>query len=94
MRLLGPGRIWGRCFALGCILLSLAGCASLQNYFEPPTVSLIGIEILEADGFSIRFGLDLTVQNPNPITIPISGLSLNGNEVLSGVSSTGIDLGA
>lgn len=76
----------------------LVGCASLQNMLEPPRVSLTNIEILEVSGFSVRFALGLNIQNPNPVPIPITGLSyevsLNSFDVLSGVSSDSVDLGA
>lgn len=82
-----------------CFLASLLmGCASLQQMMEPPRVNLTGIEVLELSGFSLRIALDLSIQNPNPVPIPITGLSydigLNGYDVLNGVSSEAINLGA
>lgn len=82
-----------------CLLtLLLFGCSTVQDLIQPPVVSLTNIELLEADGFSVRFALDLNIQNPNPVPIPISGLSyalsLNDNQVVTGVLSDGVDLGA
>lgn len=83
---------------LAIAFLALSGCSVVQDLIDPPVVSLSNIEILESSGLSIRFAIDLNIQNPNPVPIPITGLSyglsLNGNSVLNGVTSEGVDLGA
>ena len=83
---------------LAIVFLVLSGCSVVQDLIDPPIVSLSNIEILESSGLSIRFAIDLNIQNPNPVPIPITGLSyglsLNGNRVLNGVTSDGINLGA
>ena len=76
-----------------CLILAslLTSCAILERALEPPKLSLANIEILEASGFSIRMALYINVQNPNPVPLPINGLSyslaLNDIEFLSGVAS-------
>lgn len=84
-------RVLARSFAALTLVSLLTSCATVESLLEPPKLSLTNIEILEANGFSIRLALDINVQNPNPVPLPINGLSyslmLNGNEFLSGVAS-------
>ncbi len=80
--------------------LFLSGCSgfSLQDRFQEPRVSLSSIEILEASGFSVRFALNLRVENPNPLPIPVQGMSyslrLNEHLVASGLASSVGDIAA
>ena len=71
------------------IVTAFAGCASLTG--TEPLVKLTNLRILESSGLSMRFGVDLTIANPSPIPVSIDGIawyfSLEGNEILSGVTS-------
>lgn len=81
---------------LGALLL--AGCATLAGISEKPRVSLKSVEPLEVGFFEQRFLLRLRVENPNPVTIPIQGLSfsvdLNGQHFADGLSDKAVTLPA
>jgi LEA14-like dessication related protein len=58
------------------LLLSVAfinGCASLQG-LEPPSVSIADISLQDATLLEQRYRLQLRIQNPNPLELPIDGL--------------------
>lgn len=77
----------------GALVLALivSGCASVYRYADPPRVTLAGIRILGVTLFEQRYGLDLRVQNPNSIDLPIEGMSytlaVNGSEFAHGVNN-------
>ncbi|MBU2053782.1 MAG: LEA type 2 family protein [Proteobacteria bacterium] len=70
------------------VVLLLAGCAGMM--LQSPSVTLAGMEVLEATLFEQRFAFKLRVQNPNAMEIPITGLSfsveLNNQPFAKGVS--------
>jgi LEA14-like dessication related protein len=70
--------------------LMLASCAVLKPGFEPLKLSVVSLTALPAQGLEQRFRIGLRITNPNPDEIRIKGfsfdLSLNGYELLSGVS--------
>ena len=72
-------------------LLFLTGCASLQNAFQTPSVSLVSVTPLQASGFEQQFEVGLRVTNPNPKALKLVGincaLELEGVKVLKGVVS-------
>jgi len=69
--------------------LLLAGCARLT--FEPPSVTLAHMEVVEVSLFEQRFAFKLRVMNPNNREIAITGLTfeveLNNESFAKGVSS-------
>ena len=70
----------------------LGACANLGlEEFDEPTVELLAIEPLAAQGMEARFLLRLRIVNPNPIALDIDGLaydvSLRDTKVLSGASN-------
>ena len=73
---------------LSAVLL-LGACAGMD--VQPPSVTLAGIDVIEAGLFEQRLALKLWVLNPNNVDIPISGLSfeveLNGEPFAKGVSN-------
>lgn len=83
-------------FARFGLILLLAGCATLAGITEKPRVSLKGLEPLEIGLFEQRFLLQLRVENPNTVAIPIQGLSfeveLNGQPFATGLSDKAITL--
>jgi len=72
------------------VLLLLAGCTGL-GINERPVVTLTNLRLLESEGLSMRFAIDLTITNPGPVSIPVDGLSWNlnleGSRILTGVSN-------
>jgi LEA14-like dessication related protein len=70
-------------------LAGLGGCAGLPNS-EPPRVNIVGLEKLEGEGFELRFGVKLRVQNPREVALEFDGLALdldvNGRPLATGVT--------
>jgi len=81
----------------GLLLLATA-CATPMVDFDEPTVELVGLRPLPAEGLEARFGLRLRVQNPNTKALAIEGLAyqvyLREKKVLSGVSSQAVTVPA
>lgn len=75
---------------LFCIAL-IAGCASLTEKMDPPSVTLESFTSLPSEGGGPRFEIKLRVQNPNEQSLNIAGISysieLQGREVLTGVTN-------
>lgn len=76
----------------------LGGCAALRPTLEAPYVSLTDLRILDATLFEQRYALEIRVQNPNPVSLPIDGmdfrLDLNDVELGRGVSDKAITVPA
>jgi len=72
------------------LLLQLVSCAGL-GVNERPVVTLTNLRLLESEGLSMRFAIDLAITNPGPVSIPVDGLSWNldleGSRILTGVSN-------
>lgn len=87
-----------RVFALGCLLSLLSACTHPFTRIQPPSVSIAGIELIEAKVLEQRYRLQLRIQNPNGQALPISGmryrLFLNGIEFAHGVSSQAVHIPA
>jgi LEA14-like dessication related protein len=86
-----------RCIYIAAILLAilpLGGCAGMK--IQSPSVTLAGIEVIEAGLIEQRLAFKLRILNPNDVEIPISGLSfeveLNGEPFAKGVSNKPITL--
>jgi LEA14-like dessication related protein len=79
-----------RLLPLLCLVLLLAGCATLQPKLEQPTINLVGLDIRELGLLRQRYVITLNVQNPNSMAIPVRGMSyavrLAGDEFARGVS--------
>jgi LEA14-like dessication related protein len=82
-------------FTLRIVLLMLtlgilSSCASLPNY-EPPRVSVVGIEPAKGEGLEMRFNVKLRIQNPNTIAINYQGmmvdLIVDGRRIATGLSN-------
>lgn len=79
----------GRLLAL---LLLVGGCAGFPyGTIEPPRVFLSDVRLDKVKLLEQRYLLELRVQNPNDVELPIGGmdyrLSLNGDEFAAGVSN-------
>ena len=75
----------------------LAAC-SIPHDLQKPNVSLAGITLKSANLLQQRFTLALTIQNPNNIPVPVSGLnanlSVNGQDLAQGVSNEAVTIPA
>lgn len=73
----------------------LTACASLGTApMQPPHVSLVDLRVRDVRLFEQRYGLELRVQNPNNVALPIVGMDysvrLNDIEFGKGVSRQAI----
>ncbi len=82
--------IFLRCCTLVCVLM-LSGCATLSPSFENPQVQVLSIKQQSSKGMDQKLVVQLNVQNPNGIELPLEGmsysLSIEGHKVASGVTS-------
>ncbi|GAB7129265.1 hypothetical protein JCM19000A_37730 [Silvimonas sp. JCM 19000] len=87
-------RLWAALLALAL----LAACGGIPHDLEKPRVTLAGINFKDANLLQQRFTLALDIQNPNNISVPISGLnaalSVNGEEMATGVSNEAVTIPA
>jgi len=87
-----------RTLSLTLVLVLLGGCAALQRDVEPPTVRLVGLELLQLGLLEQRFELALRVTNPNDFDVPVQaleyGVFVDGREFASGLSSEPFELPA
>lgn len=78
-----------RILLLAALPLLLGGCAALAP-MDPPRVDVVGFEPLASEGFEIRFGVKLRLQNPNETALEFDGialeLDLNGKPLATGLS--------
>lgn len=74
--------------ALALAALWLTGCATLPNY-DPPEVTVAGVEALPGEGMEVRLLVKLRVQNPNDRPIDYTGASVK-LEVFDKTFATGV----
>ena len=74
-----------------CLIITLAGCASLTPEFDPPKVTVESVESLPSGGGGPRFAIKLRVANPNKQALDIAGISYSieimDKELVSGVTN-------
>ncbi len=72
------------------VLTLLSGCASVPQ-LQPPAIALKNVELLELGFSQQRFGLQVTVENPNAVALPVTGfrygLTLSGIRLGEGQST-------
>lgn len=75
----------------------LGACAAMQP-LEAPHVTLSDLRVVDVTLFEQTYGLTLRVQNPNPVALPITGMSfrldINGAELGRGVSDRAVTVPA
>ena len=80
------------------LLVAVLSACSIPHDLQKPNVSLAGITLKDANLLQQRFTLALLVQNPNNISVPVSGLnatlSVNGQDLAQGVSNEAVTLPA
>ena len=76
--------------ALLLLIALLAGCAGIGARIETPDIAVTSLRLVEAGLFEQRFNVRLRVTNPNPVPLPLQGLSyrllVSGIEIGSGVA--------
>lgn len=79
-----------RWWSIGAFALVLAGCAGMLPKLEQPQVSVASIKLVEPGLLEQRYQVQLRVQNPNAIDLPIDGIQLrveiNDHPFVTGVS--------
>lgn len=77
-------------FAFLVVIVSVSGCATLQQQIQQPTVRLENLAFLGGDLREQRYGITLEVDNPNGIPLPVRALnyslSLAGRDFASGMT--------
>ena len=72
-----------------CLVVLLAGCATLSPDYEEPTVTVNSFRALPSDGMAPSFEIGLSIINPNAQTLNLAGvvytISLQGHELVKGV---------
>ncbi len=68
--------------------LLLGGCATMPNY-DPPDVTVAGIEQMQGEGMEVRLLVKLRVQNPNDAAIDYDGVAVK-LEVMGKTFATGV----
>jgi LEA14-like dessication related protein len=87
-----------RFFVTSLCALLLSACATLLQQFDPPYVTLAGLELKEMGLFEQRYLLRLRIQNPNAVPLPIAGmnysLAINDQQFARGVSNQSLTVAA
>lgn len=69
----------------------LANCSMLQPKIEQPTVKVVGLQLLPAQGFTQPIQVNLLIANPNDRDLTLKGIAytvgIENIDVLSGVSN-------
>lgn len=77
-------------FIMACVVLLLAGCATLSPDFEEPSLQINSIRLVNFDGLTPQFEIDLHIVNPNRDALDLEGVSytlfLAGEKVVSGAT--------
>ncbi|MDJ0929053.1 MAG: LEA type 2 family protein [Gammaproteobacteria bacterium] len=72
-------------------LLALSGCATLSPDFEQPSVRLVSVQPVSAEGMLPEFLVRLRVVNPNPDALKLRGMSytffLDDYDIVTGATS-------
>lgn len=75
------------------VLFSLVGCAALEKHVQKPSVKYAGSQVKSASLYNATIDFLLHVDNPNPVSLPIQGLSytldINNKKFLSGAAQHG-----
>lgn len=76
----------------------LVACIGPRGPIESPHVSLVDLRVIDVKLFEQRYGLQLRVQNPNSVPLPIVGMDyavrLNGIELGRGVARESVSVPA
>ena len=54
-------------------VLALGGCA-LAPHFEPPRLSVVGVQVVSSELWEQRLKVRLRVQNPNDVALAVKGI--------------------
>jgi LEA14-like dessication related protein len=73
---------------MGCLLSCLAACSLVTPKFERPTLTVIGIEMVNGNLLQQNFRVKFDIQNPNDRALPVTGLhaslSVGGEPIAQG----------
>lgn len=78
-------RVW-----MAWVLIMLGGCATLSPDFEEPSLQVNSIRLVNFEGMTPQFEIDLHIVNPNRDALDLEGMSytllLAGEKVVSGAT--------
>ncbi|MGH1370991.1 MAG: LEA type 2 family protein [Cellvibrionaceae bacterium] len=73
------------------LILAVSSCATLSPNFESPNIQVLSIKRMPSQGMDQQLVVELNVQNPNSMNLPLTGVAyallIEGNEVASGVTA-------
>ena len=73
---------------MGCLLSCLGACSLMTPKFERPTLTVIGIEMVNGNLLQQNFRVKFDIQNPNDRALPVTGLhaslSVGGEPIAQG----------
>ena len=73
------------------IVFSIIGCATRQNGYETPVVTITSFDAIPTQGVLPQFEIGLHIVNPNRSPLILQGvsytISLEGHNILTGVSN-------
>ena len=76
---------------IACATLLFVGCATLSPDFEEPSLQINSIRLINFDGLTPQFEIDLHIVNPNRDALELKGLSytlsLADKRIVSGATS-------
>ena len=82
---------WSFLALFSLLTLSLAGCTTVPDDFDPPRVSIENFRSIPGEGAAPRFEVDLRIQNPNQQSLDIAGISydiaLQDIDLISGLTN-------
>ncbi len=82
------------------LLVALAACSGLglEQIFERPRVRVTGLDVTRVTLRDADLRFDFTVDNPNPIRLPLGGidyeLRVNGERILDGFADQALEIAA
>jgi len=76
---------------MACVVLLFAGCVSLSPDFEEPSLQINSVRLINFEGITPQFEIDLHIVNPNRDALDLKGLSYTlhvaGKQLVSGATS-------
>lgn len=79
-------------------MIFFAGCAALEKHIQTPTVKYAGNQIKNMSLYDATIDFVIHLDNPNPISLPVQGLSynvdINNKKMLSGSAQPGTQIPA
>lgn len=73
------------------LIMTVSGCATLSSSFESPKIQVLSLQRSSSQGMNQQLVVELNVQNPNAMDLPLQGLEyalmIEGHQVASGLTA-------